>query len=119
MVTTTKTRRTRPTRPKMTPEEAQHFDRLSVASYAAVKLQLSCDCEPYRDVFTYARWRAQGFQVKRGEKAARVTVFTPVDGAEGERELDPEDEERQESGRKRTRPWTAFVFCRHQVKPKE
>src|SRR6266850_1687850 len=50
-----------------TPETAREFDRYSIANAVTVKQSLPCGCEPYVDVFTYRRWRAQGFQVQRRE----------------------------------------------------
>lgn len=92
--------------PRFTPETARQFDRYSVANAVAVKQALACGCEPYRDVFTYQRWKAQGFQVQRGERAlrlplvyAREVVDPETDATHNERRL----------GR-------SAVFCRHQVK---
>jgi hypothetical protein len=53
--------------PTFTPETARQFDRFSVANAVTVKQALPCGCEPYVDVFTCKRWKAQGFQVQRGE----------------------------------------------------
>ena len=56
-------------RKPLTPAEARSFDRFSVANTVAVESILACGCKAYVDVFTYNRWRAQGFQVQRGQKA--------------------------------------------------
>ena len=61
-----------PKAPPMTKAEATHFDRYSVANAVSVKTSLECGCEPYQDVFTYRRWKAQGFQVSRGQKAIKL-----------------------------------------------
>ena len=94
---------------KFTPETARHFDRYSVANAVTVKQALPCGCEPYRDVFTYVRWKAQGFQVQRGEQAIRLPLVY------GRTESDPE------TGEERTvkRLGRSAVFCRCQVKPAE
>ncbi len=90
-----------------TPETARRFDRYSVANAVRVKEALPCGCEPYRDVFTYRRWKAQGYQVQRGEKAIKLPVIYK------------RTEKDRETGRERTerRVGRSAVFCRHQVKP--
>jgi len=50
--------------PTFTPETARRFDRYSVANAVMLKEALPCGCEPYIDVFTYRRRKAQGFQVQ-------------------------------------------------------
>jgi len=92
---------------KFTPETARHFDRFSVANAVAVKQALPCGCEPYRDVFTYRRWKAQGFQVQRGERAIRLPLVYAREA------VDPETGET----RSERRLGRSAVFCRHQVKP--
>ena len=93
-------------RSTFTPETARQFDRFSVANAVAVKQALPCGCEPYVDVFTYKRWKAQGFQVQRGEKAIRLPLIYLRTRA------DPETgDERQER-----RMGRSAVFCRCQVK---
>src|ERR1700752_4708835 len=80
-----------------TPETARQFDRCSIANAVTLKRSLPCGCEPYIDVFTYRRWKAQGFQVLRGEKAIRLPLIysrTDKDAATGE--------ERTEMGRGRS-----------------
>ncbi len=89
-----------------TPETARHFDRYSVANAVAVKQALPCGCEPYRDVFTYRRWKAQGFQVQRGERAIRLPLVYSREAT------DPETGET----RSERRLGRSAVFCRHQVK---
>jgi len=92
--------------PMFTPETARQFDRFSVANAVTVKQALPCGCEPYRDVFTYRRWKAQGFQVQRGEKAIRLPLIY------SRTETDPQTGE-QVATRRMGR---SAVFCRHQVK---
>ena len=90
-----------------TPETARQFERYSVANAVRVKEALPCGCEPYRDVFTYRRWKAQGYQVQRGEKAIRLPMIYQ------------RTEKDRETGEVRTerRIGRSAVFCRHQVKP--
>ena len=95
--------------PTFNPQTARQFDRFSVANAVTVKESLSCGCEPYRDVFTYKRWKAPGFQVQRGEKAIRLPlIYSRV-------EKDPKTGE--QVTRKRT--GRSAVFCRCQVRPVE
>lgn len=92
-----------------TPETARQFDRYSVANAVTVKQALPCGCEPYVDVFTYRRWKAQGFQVQRGECAVRLPlIYTRT-------ETDPQTGEEHTTQRK----GRSAVFCRCQVKPVE
>lgn len=98
--------------PKMTPEQAKRFERgVSLQSYAQVVEQVECGCEPYVDVFTYRRWQAQGFQVRKGEKAKKFASWVPV----GETAEDEPDNGK----RKGLIARTLSVFCRCQVDPKE
>lgn len=90
----------------MSADEARTFDRYSPANAARVASALTCGCVPYVDVFTYARWTAQGRQVRKGETAVKLATYAPVtktDEATGERRI---------VGR---RPWRSAVFCRHQT----
>jgi hypothetical protein len=97
--------RKRVKRPKMTADEARHFDTFSAANILAATNQLVgrgvCDgsCEGYSDIFTFNRWRAQGLIVQKGQNGAKITVFIPTD-----------DEDRKI-------PRQITVFCRHQVGP--
>ena len=93
--------------PTFTPETAKRFDRYSVANAVTVKEALPCGCEPYVDVFTYRRWKAQGFQVQRGEKAIRLPLIYQ------RTEKDPDTGEQTSS----RRVGRSAVFCRCQVKP--
>ena len=95
--------------PTFTPETARQFDRFSVANAVTVKQALPCGCEPYVDVFTYRRWKAQGFQVQRGEKAIRLPLIYQ------RREKDSETGEETRT----RRIGRSAVFCRCQVRPTE
>ena len=93
--------------PTFTPETARQFERFSVTNAVTVKQALPCGCEPYVDVFTYRRWKAQGFQVQRGEKAIKLPIIyqrTETDPGTGQERV------QRRMGR-------SAVFCRCQVKP--
>lgn len=74
---------------------------MSSANYTIVKASLKCECEPYEDVKTYKAWQAENEQVAKGEKGITVTTYVDVENEDGEVEY--------------TRPWHAYVFCRHQL----
>ena len=95
--------------PTLTPETARQFDRYSVGNAVKVKESLPCGCEPYVDVFTYRRWKAQGFQVQRGQKAIKLPLIYKRS------ETDPKTGERTET----RRMGRSAVFCRCQVNPIE
>ena len=94
--------------PTFTPETARRFDRYSVANAVTLKEALPCGCEPYVDVFTYRRWKAQGFQVQRGEHGVKLTTW-----------ISYEREDKDGTVKTYTRPKTTTVFCRCQVAPLE
>jgi len=93
---------------KMTPEQARSFDGFSIGNATVVATSFQCGCQPYQDVFTFNRWKAQGYFVKRGEHGvhlAKVTTTTRENPETGETET------RRQLGR-------SVVFCRHQVEVK-
>lgn len=102
-------------RPAMTKDEAIDFDHVSsrsalqiieaIFARAATGQYPSCPCQPYRDVFTYERWKAQDYQVRRGEKSLRISSFRPIDVGE----------ELPEGKRRKLIPKTLALFCRCQV----
>jgi hypothetical protein len=95
------------TTPTLTPETARQFDRYSVSNAVTLKEALPCGCEPYIDVFTYRRWRAQGFHVQKGERAIRLLLIyqrAEKDAKTGEKTVT------RRMGR-------SAVFCRCQVRP--
>ena len=93
-------------RETMTAESATTFSGYSVANAIAVKAGLAeCDCEPYADVFTFARWRAQGRVVRKGEHGIRLPVIV-----RGEKR-DAETGEVHGFSMRRA----SFVFCRCQT----
>lgn len=90
---------------QMDEHEARNFGHFSV--HNAVQAQMACPastCEAYRDIFTFRRWRAQGFVVRKGETGTTVTTWIP-------------DVKADDNGDKqiRRRPKRAVLFCRHQV----
>ena len=94
--------------PAMTADEARTLDATSAQNAVSVQEQLVSDdrclsltCEPYVSIFTYKRWQAQGFQVRKGSKAAKAVTWVT----------------RTEDGEEIRRPRTYSVFCRCQVDP--
>jgi hypothetical protein len=91
---------------KMTPDQARTFSAQSDANATYLRSVFPCGCEPYQDIFTFNRWKAQGLFVKKGEKGKRITTYTEkvVEAADGTSHT--------------TRfPRTVAVFCRCQVQP--
>ena len=105
---TTATRRpARNTGPKLTPEQARTFHTYSVGNAASLAMALTCDCVPYQDTYTFGRWIAQGYAVRKGEHGHHISV---------KHETEKRDKETGEvtTGER----WgTAVVFCRCQVAP--
>ena len=93
----------------MTAQDATRFEQgESVASTVVLALAAQangCTCQAYVDWFTYRRWKAQGFQVQKGQHGIKLTTYIPVYKAE--------DGEKVKSG---VRPKATTVFCRCQVK---
>jgi hypothetical protein len=90
---------------QMSAEEARTFQHYSALN--AARAQQACAegvCRAYRDIFTYQRWRAQGFQVQRGQKGTPVTTWIITSGA------DDNGDPILVRQAKRT-----VLFCRHQV----
>ena len=96
-------------RNQMTAETARSFSQFSVRNAALAKALLACSCQPYEDVFTYRRWQAQGYQVRRGEHGIRLLVL--VAGTVTEHEDGTGTEVTRTIRMRRT----SAVFCRHQV----
>ena len=116
--------RSRSRRPRMTKDDALSFSRPSGKSWAAVAAALEarnrtgCACVPYADdaeggVFTFARWIALGYCVRKGEKAIRLSTWVPLPGKKPEA---VNGEEPQADVR--LRPHTVNLFCRCQVDAK-
>lgn len=97
-------------RPRMTAQEATSFQRYSKANALAAMVWLresgACkgECSAYQDIYTYNRWQAQGYQVRKGQHGAKITTMieTMKKDQDGKEEIDK-------------RPWNTTVFCRCQV----
>jgi len=68
------------TKNTMTPVEAKTFLVKSLNNATrieeAVHNVTNCACKAYTDIFTFARWKAQGMKVPKG--AIRVAVLMPI-----------------------------------------
>ena len=93
------------TKARMTEREATSFDTFSMMNATIVVSERKCECQPYIDIFTYNRWKAQGFQVKRGEHGTHIQTFVPITKADNDGNV-------KVTGRV---PKTSVVFCRCQV----
>ena len=93
-----------PIRSGMTATEAKTFGSYSERNAMLVTSALDCDCNPYDDVLTYARWQALGRQVAKGEKGIKLSTYKTYEA---------EDENGTLVTRKR--PWKSTVFCKHQT----
>lgn len=91
-------------RPAMTPDQARSFGTYSAENATTVVVGLECACEPYKDVFTYNRWKAQGLQVQKGMKSIKIPVYGSS--------TDEDEDGNTVSRNYRT---TGRVFCRCQV----
>jgi len=92
---------------RLSATEALAFGHFSI--HNAVQAQMACpegSCEAYRDIFTYPRWRAQGFAVRKGEHGTAVTTWISL----------PDTDRSNEQQTVQRRPKRAVLFCRHQVK---
>ena len=92
----------------MNATEAQSFDSHSMTHEMILAMAADskgCQCEAYRDWYTYNRWRAQGYQVRKGEKGVCLTVYRTI------------EEKDKDTGKvkRKSRPWRSYVFCRCQV----
>ena len=121
MQTVTQTRRKHNGKPAMTAEEARTFRagervapmiRLSMAvadRQEHGQHPVDCRCEPYRDFFTFRRWKAQGRSIRKGARSFCLPIILDDDGATDDGL--PEDTPRH----RKPRFWTARVFCRCQT----
>ncbi len=108
---TTKTSKTQ-TREKrtMTAEQATQFETHSLTNTQICALASAlrgCECEAYRDYYTFNRWLAQGQAVKKGEKGTAITLIKSA------KKTDPKTGEEKTV----TYPSSTTVFCRCQVAP--
>ena len=91
---------------KMTATEAKTFGSYSERNAMLVTSALDCNCKPYEEILTYARWQALGRQVKKGEHGIKLSTYKSY--------------ETEEDGQLVTkkRPWTSNVFCKCQTTEK-
>gem|GEM_PF-4658333 len=89
----------------MTSEQATQFNRFSIYNALTVANALPCGCIPYQDVYTFNRWKSQGYIVKKGERGIKI----PVIGSS----VKHDDNTGQDVVKKYTT--TSAVFCRCQV----
>jgi len=92
-------------RPQMSEAEAKQFSRISEANINLCLHHFDCGCSPYTDLYTYKRWKAQGYHVKKGEHGLRLPLVKTLDNEIGE----PVEKLFCRS----------VVFCRHQVERDE
>lgn len=91
----------------MTAVEARTFGSFSAMNAAAIMHASTCGCEPYVDTYTFGRWIAQGYAVRKGEHGTRISVKHAIE------RKDKETGEVEQGER-----WgSAVVFCRCQVAP--
>jgi hypothetical protein len=91
----------------LTREAATTFARESTSNAVLLKSILSCACNPYQDVFTFNRWKAQSMCVNKGAHGIHLPLVKVI-------------EETDASGNKtQTRKvlGQSVVFCRCQVHP--
>lgn len=88
----------------ITPDNATRFEHRS-ATNAMIAESRNCECKAYEDIFTYKRWKALGYQVRKGEKGTKLETYAPI-------------VKKDDNGEKVVvgkRPWISTVFCRCQV----
>jgi phage terminase large subunit-like protein len=59
----------------MSATQAKTFNHFSEQNTAIVESVLKCGCIPYVDVFTFDRWKAQGFIVRLHEHGIKLPVI--------------------------------------------
>lgn len=91
----------------LTETEATQFDTFSLTNAVIVLQSKNCECVPYEDVFTYNRWLAQGYQVKKGQHGIHVQTWK-----KGSKINDAGETKNY------VFPKSSVVFCRCQVEKK-
>jgi len=98
---------------KMTPLQATQFENGRSLAHeiflAEVAEEKGCTCQAYEDWFTYDRWQALGYQVRKGEKSTKLTSYPKI------KVKDKKTNEEKLVSKRRTN----CLFCRCQVKPIE
>ncbi len=85
------------------------FDYFSI--HNAIAAELGCqtaECRAYVDIFTFKRWLAKGYVVRKGEHGTKITTWIPITKTDDQGRLTV-------VGR---RPKSVTLFCRHQVEKK-
>lgn len=100
----------------MTPEQAREFTSFSLDNVALVEsaLAANCNCSAYLDVFTFNRWKAQGFIVRRGQHGIKIPVVKTYDRKPADTGQD-EGNDAASNLQVATYLSAAYVFCRCQV----
>ena len=65
----------------MTAEQAKQFSTYGKYSVATILAKRKCNCDPYKDWFTFKRWLAQGkcaIQVMRDKGIVKGRVIKPA-----------------------------------------
>jgi hypothetical protein len=92
----------------------QVFD--AIEARRAEGIHTECACNPYLDVFTFNRWKAQGLSVKKGERSLRVASWTPTESG---KEALSQAEEGEQVSNLHLRPVNLCLFCRCQIEKRE
>jgi len=61
----------------MSADEALTFERkgkFNPPMLEQIAEEKGCGCVPYQDWFTYKRWEAQGFHVRKGEHGTKIFI---------------------------------------------
>ena len=96
------------TAPKFTAETAQQFDGFSMTNATIAVMERKCECQPYIDIFTYNRWAAMGYHVRKGEHGTKLTTFASK-----------EYQDKEGNTQYKKLKCGASVFCRCQVDKNE
>jgi hypothetical protein len=91
----------------LTREAATTFARESTSNAVLLKSILTCACNPYQDVFTFNRWKAQNMCVNKGSHGIHLPLVKVID------ETDANGNKTQT----RKVLGQSVVFCRCQVHP--
>ena len=109
------------TRTKMTASDATNFNGYSSNSISQILngiearkesgKHVNCTCEPYEDIFTFARWEALGFCVRKGETSIKIGSWVPV----ATKTKTDAETGKETQGKAFLKPHTMCLFCRCQV----
>ena len=88
-----------------TQETARVFETGYSEINALIVEMAPCTCKAYEDIFTYNRWQALGFQVRKGEKATKIKTWKRI----------KKTDDKTGKDKSFSIPRTSNVFCRCQV----